>query len=222
MPEHNTAVEAPQAAAVVESAPEPAKSLAPAASASATGAAIASTSEPAAESVPLVASPTVPAAPFASSEKAFGPANPTATDSVAGQATQQDAKPGAEGDLTTEISTASLPATKTVSKSEATPETTKSSEPSKSERTTLRRRPVVARRFQSSRSAASTRSIKQNLGAAQPLYQWTSQSEFESPRTVRRRVTNRRIHPARQPVVKTTTLQATAASNSTASPPTQW
>ena len=196
------AVETPQLAPLPAPEPEPAATPAAAVSAPAIAPEVTSAAGPA----------TVPA----SSQSATEAPSPAATGSIAGQNSQQEtsqdrrqnAKPGAGGDLAARTPAASSSVQEAVPESQTAPESATS---------TLRRRPVIERRVQRTRSAVPT----QNVSALQPAFQWTPQSGLQSPQPARRRVIIRRLRPARKPVAETTTPQTAVSSTSLVNPP-EW
>ncbi len=201
-PEHAAGVEAPHATPVVVSAPEPATSAAPSVSALGTA--------------PVAGPAPEPATPPTPSDHAREIPNPAAIGSVAGQ-DGHGAKPDGGGDPAARTPAASLPIQGAMPESIIAPGGATASEAGKHAGRTSRRRTVVVRRIQRSRSVAPA----QDFAAAQPAYQWSLQSGLQSPQTVRRRVVIKRIRPARKPVAKITTPRATAASNSTVGSNTQ-
>ncbi len=201
-PEHAAGIEAPHAAPVVVSAPEPATSAAPSVSAR--------------ETAPAAGPAPEPAMPPTASDHAREMPNPAATSSIAGQ-DSHGVKPDGGGNPAARTPAASLPIQGAMPESIIAPGGATSSEAGKHVGRTSRRRTVVVRRIRRSRSVAPA----QDFAAGQPASQWSLQSGSQSPQTVRRRVVIKRVRPAKKPVAKITTPGATAASNSTAGSNTQ-
>ncbi len=201
--EHEAAVEAAPVAPMAASAAETAVSPASPASTPETPAINSPAPEPA-----LAASP-----PDSVSQTPVS----AATGSIAARDTQRDAKPGATDDLAARTPPAAAPLS--VPETKIVPESANSAAPGANAPTMRRRRPIIGRRLQRSRPAASAPSTRQNFIAAQPAYQWAPQFGLGSPRTVRRRVIVRRARPARQPIAQPTTPQTTVSNTSPVNPP---
>ena len=169
---------------------------------------------------PPINSP-APQAPLAAAPADGVPQGPV---SAAPQNTQQDGKPGAANDVAarTPAASALIGDPDAASKTKILPERANPAAPNGSAHITRRRRPLIVRRLQRSRPAASGQAARQSFTGIQPGYQWATPSGPGAPQTVHRRVIVRRARPAKQqakePVAASTTPQ-TAVSNTPVKPP---
>ncbi len=143
-----------------------------------------------------------------------------ATGSTAPENTQQEAKPGTADDVAARTPAAAAPLgdPDALSKTKILPERT-----NPAARTTRRHRPLIVRRLQRSRPAASGQAARQGLTGIQPGYQWAAPSGSGAPQTVHRRVIVRRARPAKQqarePVAASTTPQTAVSNTPPVKPP---
>jgi hypothetical protein len=166
---------------------------------------------------PKIATAPQPATSSATADSARGAADPAASGSIPSQSAapgiQQNREPKAADNTATETKPAETkpadnPADRTpavpLSAQEAAPAQTKSTTESQRaperaaaaavrRHTTVRHRPLIARRAPRTRAVAPARSFT----ATQPLYQWTQPGQSAQP--VRRRPVARRIRPIPKP-----------------------
>ncbi len=159
-----------------------------------------------------------PAAPSTGTTKS---PSPSETGSIAKENSQpetpadsaQNTKPEAEGDVAVRTPAAASPVETPVPNAEIAPARARAAVPENRLRT-LRHRPVIVRRVQRTRPAASI----PDFTAVQSPFQWTPQSAYQSPQPVRRRMI-RRVRPARRPVRQSAAPQTTVSYTAPADTP---